>query len=93
MDRLEIEDAINGIMSESEFFTEDNPVTYLIFLDRYKHMLNELQINNTYEIINNIKARNNHKTDVLLKKFNDPICSLPLEQRPKFEVEENEFKE
>lgn len=93
MDKFEIENAINEIMAECEFFTDDNPITYMIFLDRYKHILNDLQIKNTHEIIDNIKARNDFKVSTFLKKFDNPLCQVPLEERPKFEVDVNEFKE
>lgn len=85
MDKLEIENCLNEIMAECDFFTEDNPLTYLVFLDRYSHMLDQVQINNTNEIIHNLKSKLNAYNGINLKKFEDPMCRIPLHERPKFE--------
>lgn len=69
MEQVEIENAILEIMSECEMFTESSPLTYLIFLERYSHMLNEIQINNVKEIIENLKTRMNIINEINMKKF------------------------
>lgn len=70
MHQVEIEQAINEIMAESDFFAENNPITYLVFLERYRHMLDEVQINNTNEIIHNLTERHRFITEMNLKKVN-----------------------
>lgn len=82
MDKFEIENCINEIMSEFSLLNHKNPILYLIFLGRYRHMLNEIQIANTEEIINNLKSEMNAYTNMNLKKFEDPICQIPLHERP-----------
>lgn len=84
MDKFEIENAINEILGECDFFTHDNPITYLIFLDRYRHRLNPHQIYNTEEIIENLKSKMNAYNNMNLKKFEDPICEIPLHERSSF---------
>jgi hypothetical protein len=69
MDAITIENAILEIMSECEMFTESSPLTYLILLERYSHMLNEIQINNVKEIIENLKTRMNIINEINMKKF------------------------
>lgn len=85
MDKLEIENCLAEIVGNCDFLDYKNPLTYLIFLDRYRHMLNEIQIYNTEEIINNLKSEINARTNMNLKKFEDPICKIPLHERPSFE--------
>lgn len=84
MDKLEIENCLAEIVGNCDFLDYKNPLTYLIFLDRYRHMLNEIQIYNTEEIINNLKSEINARTNMNLKKFEDPICKIPLHERPSF---------
>lgn len=69
MEQIEIENAILEIMSECDFFTESNPITYMIFLDRYSHMLDEYQIKNVNEIIENLKHRVNIISNLNIKKM------------------------
>lgn len=69
MEQIEIENAILEIMSECDFFTESNPITYMIFLDRYSHMLDEYQIKNVNEIIENLKHRVNIVSNLNIKKM------------------------
>jgi hypothetical protein len=69
MEQIEIENAILEIMSESDFFTESNPITYMIFLDRYSYMLDEYQIKNVNEIIENLKHRVNIISNLNIKKI------------------------
>lgn len=85
MDKLEIENCLAEIVGSCDFLDYKNPLTYLIFLDRYRHMLNEIQIYNTEEIINNLKSEINARTNMNLKKFEDPVCKIPLHERPSFE--------
>lgn len=85
MDKLEIENCLAEIVGSCDFLDYKNPLTYLIFLDRYRHMLNEIQIYNTEEIINNLKSEINARTNLNLKKFEDPVCKIPLHERPSFE--------
>ena len=85
MDKLEIENCLAEIVGTCDFLDYKNPLTYLIFLDRYRHMLNEIQIYNTEEIINNLKSEIDSRTNLNLKKFEDPICKIPLHERPSFE--------
>jgi len=82
MDKIEIEHAITEIMASCDFLNYKNPLTYIIFLDRYSHMLNKIQIANTQEIIDNLKSEMNAYTNMNLKKFEDPICQIPLHERP-----------
>jgi zona occludens toxin (predicted ATPase) len=70
MHQVEIEQAINEILAESDFFAENNPITYLVFLERYRHMLDEVQINNTNEIIHNLTERQKFIMEMNLKKIN-----------------------
>lgn len=81
MDKFEIEHALNEIIGECDFFSYENPITYLLFLDRYRHRLTPIQIYNTEQIIENLKSKNNAYTNMNLKKFEDPICSLPIHER------------
>ena len=69
MEQIEIENAILEIMSESDFFTESSPLTYLVFLERYSHLLNEIQIKNVDDIIENLKTRIHIINNLNLKKF------------------------
>ena len=69
MEQIEIENSILEIMSECDFFTESNPITYMIFLDRYSHMLDEYQIKNVNEIIENLKHRVNIVSNLNIKKM------------------------
>jgi hypothetical protein len=69
MEQIEIENAILEIMSESDFFTESSPLTYLVFLERYSHLLNEIQIKNVEDIIENLKTRIHIINNLNLKKF------------------------
>lgn len=85
MDKTEIENCLEEIVSCCEFLDYKNPLTYLIFLDRYSHMLNDIQIANTREIIENLKSEINTKNNINLKKFEDPICRIPLNKRPNYE--------
>ena len=48
-------------------------------------MLNEIQIYNTEEIINNLKSEIDARINMNLKKFEDPVCKIPLHERPSFE--------
>ena len=82
MNKFEIENSITEIISSCDFLDYKNPLTYLIFLDRYRHMLNENQIATTEEIINNLKSEMNAYTKMNLKKFEDPICQIPIHERP-----------
>jgi hypothetical protein len=84
MDKFEIENALNEIIGECDFFTYENPITYLIFLDRYRHRLEPIQIYNTEQIIENLKSKINAYNNMNLKKFDDPICSVPLHERPNY---------
>lgn len=69
MEQIEIENAILEIMNECDMFTENSPLTYLIFLERYKHLLNEVQIKNVEDIIENLKTRIHIINNLNLKKF------------------------
>lgn len=69
MNQIEIENAILEIMNECDMFTENSPLTYLIFLERYKHSLNEVQIKNVEDIIENLKTRIHIINNLNLKKF------------------------
>jgi len=69
MEQIEIENAILEIMSECEIFTEDSPITYMIFLDRYKNLLSEVQIDNVNKIIENLKCRMNIISNLNIKKM------------------------
>jgi len=69
MELIEIENAILEIMSESELFTENSPLTYMVFLERYSHMLDEVQIKNVKDIIENFKTRMNIINNLNLKKM------------------------
>lgn len=71
MNQIEIENSILEIMNECEMFTESSPLTYLVFLERYSHLLNEIQIKNVEDIINNLKTRIHIINNLNLKKF---IC-------------------
>jgi len=71
MEQIEIENAILEIMNECDMFTENSPLTYLIFLERYKHLLNEVQIKNVEDIIENLKTRIHIINNLNLKKFNE----------------------
>lgn len=82
MNKFEIENSITEIIGSCDFLDYKNPLTYLIFLDRYRHMLNENQIATTEEIINNLKSEMNAYTNMNLKKFEDPICQIPIHERP-----------
>lgn len=84
MDKFEIENALNEIIGECDFFTYENPITYLIFLDRYRHRLEPIQIHNTEQIIENLKSKINAYNNMNLKKFEDPICAVPLHERPNY---------
>lgn len=84
MNKAEIEYCLNDIMSECEIFTDKNPLTYLIFLDRYKHQLTPIQINNVNEIIENLKAEMFAYQDMNLRKFDNPLCSVPLDKRGEY---------
>lgn len=81
MNKIEIENCLTEIVASCDFLTFKNPLTYMIFLDRYRHMLTEIQIANTEEIIENLKSEMNAYTNMNLKKFEDPICRIPLSQR------------
>lgn len=69
MEQVEIENAILEIMSECEMFTEDSPITYMIFLDRYKNLLSEIQIDNLNKIIENLKCKTNVISNLNYKKM------------------------
>lgn len=69
MELIEIENAILEIMSECELFTENSPLTYMVFLERYSHMLDEVQIKNVKDIIENFKTRINIINNLNLKKM------------------------
>lgn len=69
MEQIEIENAILEIMTECEMFTEDSPITYMIFLDRYKKSLSEIQIDNLNKIIENLKCKVNIITNLNFKKM------------------------
>lgn len=81
MNNFEIENCLMEIMSECDFLTDKNPLTYIIFLDRYSHMLNSVQIANTEEIINNLKSEIHAYNNMNLKKFENSLCKLPLHKR------------
>lgn len=85
MNKFEIENSITEIIGSCDFLNHKNPLTYIIFLDRYRHMLSEIQIATTEEIIDNLKSEMNAYTNMNLKKFEDPICQIPIHKRPKFE--------
>lgn len=82
MDKIEIENCLAEIIASCDFLSHKNPLTYIIFLDRYRHMLTEIQIANTEEIINNLKSEIEAYANSYLKKFEDPICRIPLHERP-----------
>lgn len=82
MNKNEIEECLAEIVASCDFLDYKNPITYFIFLDRYSHMLNEVQIANTNEIIEKLKCERNAYTNMYLKKFDDPICEIPLHERP-----------
>ena len=67
MEQIEIENAILELMTECEMFTEDSPITYMIFLDRYKKSLSEIQIDNLNKIIENLKCKVNIITNLNFK--------------------------
>ena len=69
MDKIEIENCLTEIVASCEFLTYKNPLTYMIFLDRYRHMLNDIQIANTEEIINNLKSELDAYTNMNLKNL------------------------
>lgn len=71
MEQIEIENAILEIMNECDMFTESSPLTYLVFLERYSHLLNEIQIKNVQDVIDNLKTRIHIINNLNLKKF---IC-------------------
>lgn len=71
MNQIEIENSILEIMNECDMFTESSPLTYLVFLERYSHLLNEIQIKNVNDIIENLKTRIHIINNLNLKKF---IC-------------------
>lgn len=71
MNQIEIENSILEIMNECEMFTESSPLTYLVFLERYSHLLNEIQIKNVQDVIDNLKTRIHIINNLNLKKF---IC-------------------
>ena len=48
-------------------------------------MLSEIQIATTEEIIDNLKSEMNAYTNMNLKKFEDPICQIPIHERTKIE--------
>lgn len=75
MEQVEIENAILEIMTECEMFTEDSPITYMIFLDRYKKSLSEIQIDNLNKIIENLKCKVNIITNLNFKKMSMEPCS------------------
>ncbi len=75
MEQIEIENAILEIMTECEMFTEDSPITYMIFLDRYKKSLSEIQIDNLNKIIENFKCKVNIITNLNFKKISMEQCS------------------
>jgi len=85
MNKFEIENCLTEIICSCEFLNYKNPLTYMIFLDRYRHMLNANQIATTEEIIENLKSEMNAYTNMNLKKFEDPLCKIPIHERPKFE--------
>lgn len=85
MDKIEIENCLIEIIASCDFLDYKNPLTYLIFLDRYRHMLSEIQIANTEEIIKNLKSEMDAYTNLNLKKFEDPICRIPINERPQIE--------
>ena len=85
MDKFEIENCLTEIIGSCDFLSYKNPLTYIIFLDRYRHMLSEIQIATTEEIIDNLKSEMNAYTNMNLKKFEDPICQIPIHERPKIE--------
>lgn len=79
MNQIEIENSILEIMNECDMFTESSPLTYLVFLERYSHLLNEIQIKNVENIIENLKTRIHIINNLNLKKF---ICE-PRSSAPK----------
>lgn len=87
MNKIEIENCLMEIMAECDFFTDKNPLTYIVFLNRYSHMLDSMQIANTQEIINNLKSEMHAYNNMNLKKFEHPLCKLPLHEREDY-VEE-----
>jgi len=89
MNKFEIENCITEIIGSCEFLNYKNPLTYIIFLDRYRHMLNENQIATTEEIIENFKSEMNAYTNMNLKKFEDPLCKIPIHERQEAKRQEH----
>lgn len=92
MNQVEIECCLTEIMSENEFLNDKNPITYMIFLDRYGYRLNQIQVQNTRDLIDKLKDEMNAYNDMNLRRFNNPLCRIPIDQREQyFEEHKNEL--
>lgn len=81
MDQYEIELALINITNECEILNLDNPITYLIFLQRYESHLSTEQIVNVKNIIEKLRSEIQTMSDVHLRKFSNPISRLPLSEK------------
>ena len=66
MNQVEIECCLTEIMRENEFLNDKNPITYMIFLDRYGYRLNQIQVQNTRDLIDKLKDEMNAYNDMNL---------------------------
>lgn len=78
MDDFEIEQELLEIQDIHESFDTENPITFVLLLQRCNDKLNEAQ----KEVINNeiqrLKAKQERIAKKWLEKFSDPISRVPL---------------
>lgn len=84
MEEFEIEFELDLIREIHPSFDEENPITYVLFLERNKEKLNEKQIELFEEEIKRLKKKQEFYTKKMLEKFTDPLSRVPLlEKIPK----------
>lgn len=78
MDEFDIENELLEIADIHESFNTENPVTYVLLLQRCSHKLNQQQKDFINDEIERLKRKQERIAQKWLEKFIDPISRNPL---------------
>ena len=78
MDDFEIEQELLEIQDIHESFDTENPITFVLLLQRCKDKLNKKQIKYIENKIQQLKIKQQKIANKWLEKFSDPISREPL---------------
>lgn len=81
MDELEVEAELLEIYNIHESFDTNNPLTYVLLLQRCKDKMSEDQIKFIEGEIERLKKREHKIAHKILEKFSDPLSREPLEAK------------